>query len=115
MLATYPILIVGTSLVAIVATFLLANSSVEIGAKTRGFSAIIALFLGVCALFYFWQRRRRSDDSLFGLAESEDGDVDRHLIALDEANEFFAGALRASDTFRLIANRIIRLVPFQTI
>ncbi|NMD08973.1 MAG: ComEC/Rec2 family competence protein [Phyllobacteriaceae bacterium] len=33
-------------------------------------------------------------------------DLDRRLEALDEANEFFTGALGPADTFRLVANRI---------
>lgn len=114
-ISTYPVLIVSASLIAIVATYLLANSSVEVGVKTRGFSAIIASFLAVCVMFYFWQGRKRSDDLIAPLAETANEDMDRHLVALDEANEFFAGALRAADTFRLIASRIKRLVPFQAI
>ena len=115
MYATYPILIVTASLIAIVATFLLANSGLEVGAKTRGFSAIIGSFLVVCVLFYFWQGRKQAAGPFEPLAEFEHGDIDRQLTALDEANEFFAGALRAADTFRLIASRIKKVVPFQTI
>ena len=113
--STYPILIVTASLVAIVATFLLANSSFEVGVKTRGFSAIIASFLAVCTLFYFWQARRRSGETNMSSTAEANDIIDSHLNSLDEANEFFAGALRAADTFRLIASRVKGIVPFQTI
>lgn len=113
--STYPILIVAASLIAIVATYLLANSNVEVGAKTRGFSAIIASFLVVCVLFYFWQGRKGTVDVAALSTGSVSDDIDRQLAVLDEANEFFAGALRAADTFRLIASRIKRIMPFYAI
>lgn len=111
----YPILIVSASLIAIVATYFLADSSIEITAKTQGFSAIIASFLGVCVLFYFWQGSKLAVDTNNRPIDASDDDLDRLLIALDEANEFFAGTLRTADTFRLIASRVKRIVPFHSI
>ncbi len=113
--SSYPILIVTASLIAIVATYLLANSNVEVEAKTRGFSTIIGSFLVVCVLSYIWQARQRAGNLADRSAEGPEDDIDRQLVALDEANEFFAGTLRAADTFRLVASRIKRIVPFQAI
>lgn len=110
---TYPVVIIAASLVAIVATYFLANSEIEVGSKTRGFSAIIGAFLAVCALFYFWQKRAKhvTPASADGFAV----DLDRRLDALDEANEFFTGALGPADTFRLVANRIKGVVEYRSV
>ena len=112
---TYSILIVGASIVALVSTFLLANSGLEVVAKTRGFSAIIASFLVVCVLIYFWQNHQRSADLAAAASATANDEIERQLVSLDDANEFFTGALRASDTFRLIASRVKGLAPFQAI
>lgn len=113
--STYSILLIATSLAAIVATYLLSTSSLEIGAKTRGFSAIIAAFLVACVFLRAWQSRRK----VAGPGEipeySDDNNIDRGLSALDEANEIFTGALKSADTFRLVASRVKGLVPFRSI
>ncbi len=49
------------------------------------------------------------------VAADYDADIERQLAALDEAKEFFAGSLGSADMFRLIANRVKGIVPFQTI
>ncbi len=111
--STYPVVIIAASLAAIVATYFLANSSMEVESKTRGFSAVIGFFLAVCALFYFWQKRGKDDAAVSG-----DGfavDLDRRLEALDEANEYFTGALGPADTFRLVANRIKGVVEYRSL
>ncbi|HRI04297.1 MAG TPA: GGDEF domain-containing protein [Pyrinomonadaceae bacterium] len=111
--STFPVIIIAASLAAIVATYFLANSAIGVEPKTRGFSAIIGFFLAVCALFYFWQKRAKH-----GAAVSDEGfavDLDRRLEALDEANEFFTGALGPADTFRLVANRIKGVVEYRSL
>src|SRR5436190_22570449 len=110
-----PILIVAASLTAIVATYLLTISDADIAAKTSGFSAIVASFLVVCVLFHFWQGSKQERTPEDALAGASDKNIDQHLTALSEANEFFAGVLRTPDTFRLIAHRVKRIVPFQSI
>ena len=112
-LSPYPLQIIFFSLLAIVSTYLLANSSMEVSAKTRGFSIIIAVFLGVCACLHLWQSRRKTE-----MAASDgaiDAEVERSLFVLEEANEFFAGSLKSADTFRLVASGVRDLLPFQTI
>lgn len=102
--SAFPKITVGLSLTAIVATYLLANSAAEVATKTKGFSAIIAAFLVGCALLYFRQHRSTA-------VSPEEEDLDRQLAALDEAKEYFSGALDASDTFRLVVSRIRAIVP----
>lgn len=109
---TYPILIVATSLAALVGTFLLADSSMEVGSKTVGFSGILASFLAICVLFYFFQQRREHDNAATAV---ENDEIGRHLNALEDANEFFAGVLKPADTFRLVASRVKALLHYQTI
>ncbi len=111
--STFPFVIIATALAAIVATYFFANSEIEVGSKTRGFSAIIGAFLAVCALFYFWQKRSKQDAAVSGDGFAHD--LDRRLEALDEANEFFTGALGPADTFRLVANRIKGVVAYRSI
>ena len=112
--STYPVLIIAASLAAIISTYLLANSNWEVVAKTRGFSAIIGAFLVVCAVFYFWQSRQRTYITTKVITDTPESEIDRGLTALDEANEFFTGALKSSDTFRLVANRVKAVLPFQS-
>ena len=104
-ISKYPIFIIAASLAAIFATYLLANPGFEVRAKTLGFSLIVASFLSISALLYFWHTGRVSPDTIETAADY-DADITRQLAALDEANEFFAGTLGSADTFRLIANRV---------
>ncbi len=108
----YTLIIILASLTAMFSTFLLAISSVEVTTKTRGFSGIIAAFLVACVCVRLWQTRQRS---VAKTGEVSETDVERGLFVLDEANEFFAGSLKAADTFRLVANRIMELIPYRTI
>ena len=113
-ISKYPIFIIAASLAAIFATYLLANPGFEVRAKTLGFSLIVASFLSISALLYFWHTGRVSPDTIETAADY-DADITRQLAALDEANEFFAGTLGSADTFRLIANRVKGIVPFRKI
>lgn len=108
----FSVLIVALSLVAIVATYFLANSSNDMATKTRGFSGIIAAFLISALLIHLWGTRGTKADSKTG--EYLEINVDRSLIALDEANEYFAGSLNSSDSFRLVASRVKELVSYRT-
>lgn len=112
-LASYPLVIIALSIVAIVATFILANSSFDITTKTRGFSGIIAAFLVVCVAIHLLQSRRGP----LARAEVKEGgtEIEQRLHALEEAGEFFAGSLKPADTFRLVASRVRDLLPFRSI
>ncbi len=47
--------------------------------------------------------------------EVSESDIEIGLAALDEAGEFFAGSLKLTDTFRLVAIRIRTVLPFKSI
>jgi diguanylate cyclase (GGDEF)-like protein len=74
---------------------------------------VVVTYLATCFIIYMVRRERDINRAV--VAPISEDEIDRHLEALDEANEFFAGALRPADTFRLIANRVHNLLPFNTI
>ncbi len=111
-LSFYPIGITIVSLVALVAMYLLANSTLDVSEKTGGFSAIVVAFLIVSTCSYYVQirgrQKSRASDPVY------DADIERGLAALDEAGGFFSGSLKPADTFRLVASRVRDLMPFKS-
>lgn len=109
----YPFVTIFLSLLAIGATYLLSNSDLDMSDKTKGFSAVIVVYLCVCALLYFFQIRRKP------AAKLEKGvfavDIERTLGDLDDASSYFTGALRSADAFRLVSSRVKEICPYQTI
>ncbi len=112
-ISAYPVFTIALSLLAIVATFLLSNSDLEVQQRTQGFSAIIAVYISFCVLLYFRQARQARGYDQPG--EAREDTLERSLTALDEATGFFTGSLRSSDAFRLVAGRVKDLVPYNTI
>jgi diguanylate cyclase (GGDEF)-like protein len=106
-----PAIVVSVALAAIVAAYFLAIADLSVGAKTRGFSGIIAVFLTVNVGLHFLQSRR--DDS--AVSDVTEPSIDIELARLEEARDVFSGALAPEDTFRLAASRIRAVIPFQTI
>lgn len=104
----YSAVIVGSALAALAATFIIAGAEIEVGLKTRAFSAIIASFLVVAALAHLFVITRKRPAN----RETDEG---RGLSLLDEANELLAGRLNTSDTFRLVVSRLSDLVPFERV
>ena len=111
-ISAYSMLMVLLSLCAIISTFFLANSSLEVTAKIGGFSGIIVFFLIACVFTHLWQSKSRPIRAEPSAANNTD--VERGLAALDEAGEFFAGSLKSSDTFRLVTSRVCDLVPVKS-
>ncbi len=111
--SAFTLLIIFFSLIAIVSTFLLAISTVDVGVKVGGFSAILAVLITLALGLSFWQSGRRTD-----LIESEftsGADLEQNLRGLDEANEYFAGSLTTGDTLRLVGSRVRMIVPLSGI
>lgn len=103
------------SLTAIFFAFALANSHIEIEAKTRGFSGIITGFLLACVCLHFWQSRRAAATAAKAAADLDrDTKTESGLRSLEEASEFFSGSIKAADMFRLVSNRVRLLTPFRT-
>ena len=106
------LMFVGVSLGAIVAAFVLANSSLEFDSKTKAFSAIIVVFLIYCAVAFVG---REENQHWFGgqSATAVNGqEIERKLYSIEEAASYFGGSLKPADMFRLMASRVRDLVPF---
>ncbi len=107
----YTITTVGVSVAAITATIALSNLELGIEQRTKGYSAVIAVYVCICVLLYFRQARQdqgRHDDP-------RDDALEQSLTAIDEAIGYFTGSLRTSDAFRLVAGRVNDVVPYNTI
>lgn len=107
---TFQVVFVLAAVCAIFLAFALANSTVAIETKTRGFSSIIAGFLLACVCLHFWQKRRASAIVERAILPS----TTRGLDALEEANEFFSGSIKAADMLRLVSSRVRAVKPFRT-
>lgn len=104
------------------ATFLVANSGLELKLKLIIFVGLIAvfalLFWGVCQ-----KQMHRAKSPYMDADEAEpqpeaavrkvfDAEIERKLFALEDAREFFSASLKSSDMIRLVANRINEMIPF---
>lgn len=101
------------SVIALVSTYFLTNSGIDTTVKTWGFFGIIAGFLAASALLHF----RPSSKARAATTEDTNSNFegDRHLQALDDAHEFFAGSLNSADSFRLVASRVREIFAFRTV
>lgn len=100
------------SLFALVATFLVSNSTFSPETKTAIFLVIFITYLITCAAFYLWQSGYAGQDRNKETATGFSEEIEEKLFALEEANEFFGASLNFADMFRLIASRINEIVPF---
>lgn len=111
--SAYPFGTIFVSLLAIVATYLLSSSGLDISDRMNGFSVVITLYLLICVLPYFFQIQRKPK------AEIEKSfpavDIERTLSDLEDASNFFTGALRSADAFRLVSSRVKEICPCETI
>lgn len=108
------LLLPAVSVLALIATFFAANSNLNFQTKLFIFFSIIAFYILFCAFFYF----RRKQENLFFSSEKSLGDalfsveIERHLLALEDASEFFGASLKPADMFRLVSSRINEMTPF---
>ncbi|MBK9767115.1 MAG: hypothetical protein IPP63_08855 [Chloracidobacterium sp.] len=103
----FPIIFVAISLAAIAASFVLANSVQDYGIKSRGFSAIIVVYLSVCFAVHFLSFRSLADRSIASFDQSAEDRIDEQLKGIEEAGEYFRGSLKSGDVFRLVSSRAI--------
>lgn len=107
------------SIVALTATFVVANSGFEFKTRLIAFLSIAGIFLVIAVILYFQKPGIVGVD--FARPEKqEDPDrvfnekVEERLLLLEEANKFFSASLRANDMFRLIASRVREIVEYKT-
>lgn len=109
------LVLIMAALAAIVSTYFLGNSELDVAAKTRGFSGIIAVFLIFCVCLHLWQSRRNQPAEPEEATVPNEANVEQCLFVLEEAGKFFAGSLKSADMFRLVANRVRDLLPFKSL
>jgi diguanylate cyclase (GGDEF)-like protein len=102
------------SVVSLAATFFVSVSSLTFETKFAVFLLIVAFYTVFCVTLYFMQKNRnRSPDSADETSETVfNVNVERNLLALEEASMFFGAALKPADMFRLVASRINEMIPF---
>lgn len=106
-------ILAAVSLIALVATFFVANSNLGFEIKSVIFLAIVVTYFGA-----FYALQKRQADSLRIAEDSRiaelvfNAEVENRLLALEEASEFFGASLKFPDMFRLISSRINELIPF---
>ncbi len=108
----FPIIFVVTSLAAIASSFVLANSIQDYGMKSRGFSAIIVIYLSACFVIHFLSSKAAGKRVAATSTEGEGARIDEHLKGIEEAGEVFSGSLKSGDVFRLVSSRANQVLPF---
>lgn len=107
--------LVGVSLVAIAASFVVANSSLDYETKSKGFSAIIAAFLILSFVVHYWNSRKLAGSATADQLRNADAKVEEKLLAIEQAGEYFGGSVNPTDVFRLVSDKISEIVPFTAI
>jgi diguanylate cyclase (GGDEF)-like protein len=104
------------SLLALTATFFASASNLTFELKIGVFLAVIFFYLLFCAVFYF--RQKSSDENPASAEETKISDsifteeVERQLLALEDASRFFGSSLKPADMFRLVGSRVGEMIPF---
>ena len=102
------------SLIALAATFLVANSSLTFEVKLAIFFAVVVFYFLVCVVFYFWQKKQvvfennQKQETVFG------AEIEKQLLALEEASQFFGVSLKPAEMFRLASSRVGEIIPHST-
>jgi len=107
----YSAALVSISLIALTASYFLANSSYDMNTRTYGFLSIVVGFVVASVLLHLsLSVGETAKENL-----SQATEIDRQLSALDDAYQFFAGSLKPADSFRLIASRAREILLFRTL
>ncbi len=107
-------LLIGFSLIAIAAAFVIADSIKDYETKSKGFAATIITFLIASFVLHYWNIRRIAASRADSDARFSDEIIEEKLFVIEEAGEYFSGSVRSSDVFRLIADKIGQIVPFSS-
>ena len=107
------------SIVALTATFIVANSGFDFTTRMFAFLSIAGGFLLIAVGLYFRRPIDKSGEIVRPETKSDSEGVfnkrvEERLLLLEEANKFFSASLRANDMFRLIASRVGEIVEYKT-
>ena len=105
-------ILAGISLIALIATFWVANLNLGFELKTAVFLSIVGAYLILFVVFYVRQKRQADNLRIEEERRITELEVEYKLLALEEASEFFSSSLKFPDMFRLISSRINELIPF---
>jgi diguanylate cyclase (GGDEF)-like protein len=87
-------------------------SNLEFEKKITIFAATIIFYIIFCIWLHFWQKGRAiSETSGKSAEEIFNAEVEKQLLALEEASQFFGASLKTADMFRLAASRVREIVP----
>lgn len=116
----HTLLIIALSFATIGGSFWLAYAPIAEQSRLIGYASLIVVFVVGCVAMYVGhsKRKRRPIEVSFDSQDDPGGqnsDSRRPLADLDEAREFFAGALKVADAFRLISHRVSDVMPYQAI
>jgi len=108
----FPLSGAAVSLAAILAAFVLANSTLALIDKIAGFAGIVAAYISVYAILGRQASRRaiNSDVEAERVRETE-----LRLRSIEEAGECFGGVLSPTDAFRLAASRLREMLRCRTL
>lgn len=108
--------LIAFGLMAPVATYAIAVSSMSQNTKVGLLVALSVVYLGICVWMMFQLRKAKLQEAELRprLVMSEEDELESKLAALEEAREFFGTSLKPADMFRLASNRINEIVPFET-
>lgn len=110
------IILPSVSLLALVATFFASASNLTFELKIAVFIAIIFFYILFCAVFYFRQKSNGKNSAFVKETKTLDSifteEVERQLLALEDANRFFGASLKPADMFRLVGNRVGEMISF---
>lgn len=100
------------SLVSLGATFLVAISNIGFEKKITIFLLTIIFYV----LFFVFLNFRQKNNTVFEKSEKDakvifDAEVEKQLLALDDASRFFGASLKTADMFRLAVSRVQEIVP----
>lgn len=100
------------SLVSLGLTFLVAISNIGFEKKITIFLATIIFYILFFVFLNFWQKNNAvSEKSEIDAEAIFDAEVEKQLLALDDASRFFGASLKTADMFRLALSRVQEIVP----
>jgi diguanylate cyclase (GGDEF)-like protein len=111
-----PSALIAFGLMAPIATYVIAVSSISPNTKIALLVALSLVYLIICVWTMLQMRKSKSHEALPTPRSvlSDEDELELKLAGLEEAREFFGTSLKPADLFRLASNRISEIVPFET-
>lgn len=109
------IALISFGLAAPLATYAIAVSGFDQGTKVGLLVGLSIVYAAICVWTLVQLRKAAKASGGVDTAPARNvSDLEQKLLALEDAREFFGTSLKPSDMFRLAANRINEIVPFES-